>query len=228
MLVLRWGDTSPNGYEHQKPLVGLIPLSPTTEGQRATTQDHVTTTDLTTVVWAGQPRRNAMTTTKRLFVFFVGASVVAGCAGPASPTTPAPAPPGPAEQALDAYERFWDVTQDAYAAPGTRDWAPEVSAVASGAAFDSLMRDIRNYAEFPAHFEGVVSRAPVVADATDTSVRIVDCVDLGDSRLVADRTGQVLNDLANRVQRYIYRADVVLSGDRWLVGSTAAALEEPC
>jgi PBP1b-binding outer membrane lipoprotein LpoB len=186
------------------------------------------TTGLTTVVWAGQPRRNAMTTTRRLLVFVVGASVVAGCAGPTAPVTPAPTPTGSAQEALDAYERFWEVTQDAYAAPGTRDWAPEVSTVASGAAFDSLMRDIRNYAEFPAHLEGVVSRAPVVSDATDTSVMIVDCVDLGDSRLVADRTGEVLNDLANRVQRYSYRADVVRSGDRWLVERTEAALEEPC
>lgn len=169
-----------------------------------------------------------MTTTKRLLMWSVAAVVVAGCTGPAVPVAPAPTPPGPAEQALDAYERFWDVTQEAYAAPGARDWAPKVSTVASGPAFDSLMRDVRNYAEFPAHFEGVVSRAPVVAEVTDTSVKIVDCVDLGDSRVVADRTGEVLNDLANRVQRYTYRADVVLSDDRWLVGSTAAALEEPC
>lgn len=169
-----------------------------------------------------------MTTTTRLLMLSMSAIVVAGCAEPTVPVTPAPTPPGPAQQALDAYERFWDVTQEAYTAPGARDWEPEVSAVASGAAFDSLLRDIRNYAEFPAHFEGVVSRAPVVADATDTSVKIVDCVDLRDSRLVADRTGEVLNDLANRVQRYSYRADVVLSGDRWLVGRTEAALEEPC
>lgn len=169
-----------------------------------------------------------MTTTTRLLMLSMSAIVVAGCAEPAVPVTPAPTPPGPAQQALDAYERFWDVTQEAYTAPGARDWEPEVSAVASGAAFDSLMRDIRNYAEFPAHFEGVVSRAPVVADVTDTSVKIVDCVDLRDSRLVADRTGEVLNDLANRVQRYSYRADVVLSDDRWLVGGTEAALEEPC
>ncbi len=169
-----------------------------------------------------------MTTTTRLLMLSVGAVVVAGCAGPAAPVAPAPTPPGPAEQALDAYQRFWDVTQEAYTAPGARDWAPEVSAVASGAAFESLMRDVRNYAEFPAHFEGVVSRAPVVADVTETLVKIVDCVDLRDSRLVADRTGEVLNDLANRVQRYTYRADVVLSDDRWLVGSTEPALEEPC
>jgi hypothetical protein len=54
-------------------------------------------------------------------------------------------------------------------------------------------------------------------------------VDLGDSRLVSDRTGRPLDDLANRVVRYRFRADVVRTdGGGWLVERTAPALGEPC
>ncbi len=169
-----------------------------------------------------------MTTTGRLLVLSLATLVVAGCSAPAAPDTAPPAPPGPGEQALEVYERFWSVAQEAYAAPGSRDWTPELATVASGPALESLTTDVLNYADFPAHSEGVVSRAPVVAEVTDTRVAIVDCVDLGDSRLVADRTGEVLDDLANRVQRYTFRADVVLTGDRWLVERTDAAQDEPC
>jgi hypothetical protein len=154
--------------------------------------------------------------------------VTSACSTPAEPPPSTPVPPDPAAQALEAYERFWALAQEAYAAPGARDWAPEAAGVASGAALEGLLRDIRNYAEFPAHTEGAVSRAPVVADVTDTTALVVDCVDLGDSRLVADRTGEVLDDLANRVQRYTYRADIVLRDDRWLVDRTDAAQDEPC
>lgn len=168
-----------------------------------------------------------MTTTKRFLALSFGAVVAAGCSGPAA--TPGPPPTAaPAEQALAAYERFWTVAQDAFANPGTRDWAPDVAAVASGSARASLMRDIDNYAEFPAHSEGVVSRAPVVVEVTETTASIVDCVDLGDSRLVADLTGEVLDDLTSRVQRYTFRADIVRMGEHWLVDRTDAIQEEPC
>lgn len=171
-----------------------------------------------------------MTTTRRLLVLSLAAMVVAGCSGPAAPSAPEPEPPppGPAEQALAVYERFWSVAQDAYAAPGARDWTPELAMVASGTALDRVVDDVLNYADFPAHSEGVVSRAPVVAEVTGTTVAIVDCVDLGDSRLVADLTGEVLDDLLNRVPRYTFRADVVLTDGRWLVDRTDAAQEEPC
>lgn len=168
-----------------------------------------------------------MTTTKRLLALSFGAIVAAGCSGPAATSGPPPTA-APGEQALAAYERFWRVTQDAFAGPGTRDWAPDVAAVASGAAQESLMRDIDNYADYPAHSEGIVSRAPVVVEVTETTASIVDCVDLGDSRLVADLTGEVLDDLTNRVQKYTFRADVVQIGDRWLVDRTNAIQEEPC
>lgn len=151
--------------------------------------------------------------------------VVAACAGPQAPD---PTPPSPGNEALAVYERYWSVSQDAFGAPGARDWAAELAEVASGPALDSLLRDVRNYAQFPAHVEGVVSRAPEVVDVQDAAVQIVDCVDLGSSRLVADRTGETLDDLASRVQRYTFRADVIRADGSWLVHRTDAAQDEPC
>lgn len=169
-----------------------------------------------------------MTTTKQLLALLV-ALLVVGCAADRSdvPVPPPTASDG-AQEALVAYERYWSVSQDAFGAPGARDWTSELAEVASGPALDSLLRDVRNYAEFPAHVEGVVSRAPTVVDVKDATVLIVDCIDLGDSRLVADRTGEILDDLESRVQRYTFRADVVLSDDVWRVNRTDAAQDEPC
>jgi hypothetical protein len=168
-----------------------------------------------------------MTTTRRTMLLLAAALTV-GCAATPPPTA-APSPqPARAEQALEAYERFWKVSEAAYASPGTRDWLPELESVASGSALEMLTTDVLNYASFPAHTEGAVSRAPVVARVTDSRVEIVDCIDLGDSRLIADQTGEVLDDLANRVPRYTYRAEVVAQDDRWLVDRAEPALDEPC
>ncbi|MDN5914224.1 MAG: hypothetical protein L0I76_03805 [Pseudonocardia sp.] len=130
--------------------------------------------------------------------------------------------------ALAAYEEFWTVTDAAFASPGSRDWTTRTREVATGQALESLSRDIANYASIPAHTEGTVSRAPTVSNAAPDRVAIVDCVDISDSRLVSDDDGQVLDDLANRVPRYLYRAEVIPRGDRWVVERTAPSLAEPC
>ena len=105
-------------------------------------------------------------------------------------------------------------------------------AVARGAvavlASDELQIDVANYAGVPAHAEGAVTRAPVVGEVTADRIEIVDCVDLGDSRLVADSTGAVLDDLENRVPRYRFRAELVMLDGRWIVERTAPSLDEPC
>lgn len=146
---------------------------------------------------------------------------------PESPTTP-PANSDPTVEPLAAYERFWAVTDSALAAPGSRDWLPDLEAVATGPALDSLATDVENYASLPAHTEGQVTRDPVVQEVLGSRALVLDCVDLGDSRLVSDTTGDVLDDLANRVPRYQFRAELVSINGRWLVERTVPALDEPC
>lgn len=165
------------------------------------------------------PRRHALST-------LLVALTLAGCA-----TAAAPAPTmvtTPEQEALVAYERFWTVLSDAFASPGTRDWAPELREVATGSALDGALATVRNYASLPAHIEGAVSRAPAVDAVGAGTVRILDCVDLGNSLLVADESGEVLDDLANRVPRYRFRAEVVSTDGAWLVTSAEPRTDEPC
>lgn len=152
-------------------------------------------------------------------------AVLAGC----STSDPTPARPNEDERlALAAYEGFWSTTTAAFSAPSERDWTPRLQEVATGQALDSLRRDVQNYASVPAHTEGAVKRAPKVTSVANGRVDIEDCVDLADSRLVSDDDGQVLDDLANRVPRYVYRAGIVNQNGRWLVDRTAPALDQPC
>jgi hypothetical protein len=89
--------------------------------------------------------------------------------------------------------------------------------------------DIANYASLPAHIVGTITRDPKVASVTPGRVSILDCVDLGTVHLVSDRNGGLLDDTKNRVERFHLRADVVPGPDgRWLVSTTAPALNEPC
>lgn len=168
----------------------------------------------------------------RWLIPFFAAGLVVGCSAP-DPAEPSPtsAPPtnDPVERkALAAYEEFWTVTDAALASPGARDWTSRTREVATGQALQSLDRDIASYSGIPAHTEGTVSRAPKVATAAADRVRTIDCVDISGSRLVSDDNGQVLDDLANRVPRYLYRAEVIPRGDRWVVERTAPSLAEPC
>lgn len=148
---------------------------------------------------------------------------------PASAPLPAPtSTTTPVQQALSAYEEFWTVTDTAFAAPASRDWNTRIGEVATGQARDALQTDIANYAGVPAHTEGAVTRDPMVGAVTDERIVIVDCIDLGDSRLVADRTGEVLDDLVNRVPRYRFRAELIMLDGNWIVERTTPALDEPC
>lgn len=171
-----------------------------------------------------------MTTRRSTITLLLAVVLTAGgctTSPPASaPTTDATATPS--EVAIQAYERYWEVTEDAFAAPRARDWTAELEAVASGEALERALADYRTYRDFPAHSEGRVSRAPVVESTTGNRVLIVDCLDLGDSLLIADETGEVLDDLANRVQRYTVRAELVRNDAGWLVHRLDPALDEPC
>ena len=160
-------------------------------------------------------------------------AALAGCSTSDSSDEAAPSsaaqPTIPAErQALTAYEKFWSVTDAAFAAPSAQDWTPQLEQVATGQALDSLRRDVENYASVPAHTVGVLTRVPRVVGSTEGRVDVVDCIDLGNFRLVSDADGQALNDLANQVPRYVYRAGLVFRDGRWLVDRTAPVLDQPC
>lgn len=169
-------------------------------------------------------------TTRRSTTTLLLAVVLATGGCTTSPPAPAPTTDAttPSEIATQAYERYWEVTEDAFAAPRSRDWTAELEAVASGDALERALADYRTYRDFPAHSEGRVARAPVVESATGDRVLIVDCLDLGDSLLIADETGVVLDDLANRVQRYTVRAELVRNDAEWLVHQLDPALDERC
>lgn len=153
-----------------------------------------------------------------------------GSSAPMPPPSPSTsAPPSAADAALAAYKAFWVVQDAALASPRSKDWTGDLHAVASGQALTTALADVANYASLPAHTRGAITRSPTVQSSTSERATILDCVDLGDSRVVSDTTGAVLNDLKNRVQRFRFHANVATdSAGKWLVDSTAPALSEPC
>jgi hypothetical protein len=173
----------------------------------------------------------------RLFALVVIPLAAAPIAGACA--TPQPAPPAPApsvatvaEAATAAYSEFWRISKLAFASPTEQDWQAELSKVARGQALNDVVLEIRNYASVPAHLEGVITNAPIVDPAVapaPSRVTVLDCVDISGSRLVSDVDGTVLDDEANQVPRYHYRAVVVQAEDgRWLVESTEPLLDQPC
>ncbi|MER7433680.1 hypothetical protein ACFU8R_28695 [Pseudonocardia alni] len=169
-----------------------------------------------------------MTTIRRTTVL-LAVALTAGCTTATPPdATPVPDLTTPSQAAEQAYQRYWEVTEAAFATPRLRDWTTELETVASGQALDSAISDFRTYRDFPAHMEGTVSRAPRVESAGVGGAEIVDCLDLGDSLLIADDTGEVLDDLGNQVRRYTLRASLVANGTGWRVDRLEPALDEPC
>jgi hypothetical protein len=164
--------------------------------------------------------------------------LAAACGGndghePTSATTVAVEPPSAMAQsstaALAAYSSYWRLTTAAFADPDGRDWAAEFGAVARGQALESVLADVANYASLPAHTEGDIARSPAVDTALPGRVTVVDCIDLGNSRLVHDVTGETLDDLENRTQRYRFRAQVVHDDNgSWLVEQTTPLPDQPC
>lgn len=114
-----------------------------------------------------------MTTTQRIALLppMLAVALLTSCTATSTPAGPAPTTPS--QDALQAYERYWSVSEAAFAAPGAQDWTVELEGVASGSALDSLVADVRNHADFPAHTEGTVTRSPAVGAVTDSRVEIV-------------------------------------------------------
>lgn len=154
------------------------------------------------------------------------APAVSASIAPITPTAPA------ASAALAAYGEFWRISEQAVAAPTSKDWEAELSAVARGQALEDVLLEIRNYASVPAHVEGTITHEPVVdpaaAPAPDRVV-VLDCVDISASDLVSDADGAILDDQVNERPRYRYRAVVVQGASgRWLVETTKPLLDQPC
>jgi len=169
-----------------------------------------------------------VTTLTRTFAVLVPVlAVVAACAAPEPAPTPEPAT-AQADAGLAAYEQYWQVVDAAFAAPGSQDWSPRLAEVATGPALASVSVDVANYAGFPAHRTGTVKRAPSVVSSDVKHVDILDCVDISGVSLVADKTGQPLDDTVNRVPRYRFSASVVVTDGRWLVERTSPMLDQPC
>ena len=91
-----------------------------------------------------------------------GAAAVSGCSaapsdglgnGPPETNTMSSA----SDEALAAYERFWSVADAALASPTSHDWRPQLEAVATGQALESIAVDVTGLASLPAHTEGVAS-----------------------------------------------------------------------
>lgn len=175
-------------------------------------------------------------TARQLSTVFLAltAMLTASCASsppPASPpsTSNPTTAPQPSDAALNAYRAFWTVVDAAFAEPRSKSWDAELQEVGSGQALASVLADVANYASLPAHVQGLIGRSPSVESSSGNRVSIIDCIDLGDSRVVSDTSGQVLNDLKNRVQRFRSRSVVIYDATgRWLVDRTAPALEESC
>ena len=174
-------------------------------------------------------------TRPHVLVAACGALLAAGCSSapsptPADPPTPIPVTTtAPDQAALSTYREFWRVVDAARAAPRSQDWTPKIKALATGQALRSALLDVANFASLPAHVVGTVTRDPNVADVAPGRVSILDCIDLGTAHLVSDRNGAFLDDTKNRVERFHLRADLVPSPDgRWLVTTTAPALNERC
>ena len=166
----------------------------------------------------------------RLVVPLLAAMAATGCSSASAPPPAAPtvAVASPENAAMAAYERYWSVTDSAFTAPGSQDWTAQLRSVATGSALASVTTDVANYASYPAHQVGTATRSPKVDTVAAGRVRIVDCVDLGDSRLVADKTGAVLDDIANRAPRYRFRAEIANTTGPWLVDVTTPELDQPC
>lgn len=177
-------------------------------------------------------------TTHVVLVLVAVLSVGVGCGGGQQPDpTTAPTVSSAEQQAradaLTAYEGFWRTTNQAFAKPGTKDWRPELSTYSTGQALDAVLLDVENYATFPAHKNGEPTRAPSVDSVRlDPTARviIIDCLDVRNVRLVADKTGADLGDTAKQPPRFRYRAEVVraIGQGRWLVDVTKPLLDQPC
>ncbi|MGW4393819.1 hypothetical protein ACWEHA_00910 [Amycolatopsis nivea] len=177
----------------------------------------------------------------------IAAAALVGCSS--APSTP-PAPssvvtpssswiPSPehetAPRALAVYRQYWDLSEQAEAAPRSQDWRPSLARLMADPALTSFLDELANLASVPAHSVGEYHRAPVVRSvnlAEPARVVIDDCLDASDNHLVSDRQADAGKHLDNPGQprRYRLEAEVVRypAPYRWLVQVVRPHVDQPC
>jgi len=178
----------------------------------------------------------------------VTGTALAGCS--ATPSQPAPSPTPTAvssssriptaeheiaEQALAVYRQYWELSEQAEAAPRSHNWRPALVKLMADPALTSFADEIANLASVPAHSTGQYRRSPTVRSvslAEPFRVVIDDCLDAADEHLVSDRLGESGKSLDNPSQprRYRMEAEVVLypAPYRWLVQIVRPHVDRPC
>ncbi|MFB9923932.1 hypothetical protein ACFORO_08380 [Amycolatopsis halotolerans] len=174
--------------------------------------------------------------------------VLAGCSNAAPPPPSAPssaaAPSSPwiptpeheiAPKALAVYRQYWELSEQAEAAPRSQDWRPALTRLMADPALTSFVDELANLASVPAHSAGQYRRAPSVRSvsvAEPARVVIDDCLDASEEHLVSDRVGEAGKYLDNPQQprRYRLEAEVVRypAPYRWLVQIVRPHVDQPC
>ncbi|GAA3549788.1 hypothetical protein GCM10022222_36720 [Amycolatopsis ultiminotia] len=180
-------------------------------------------------------------------LIIVGAAL-AGCSSavPTPPSAPpsAAAPSSPwiptpeheiAPKALAVYRQYWELSEQAEAAPRSHDWRPALTRLMADPALTSFVDELANLASVPAHSIGQYHRAPTVRSvslADPARVVIDDCLDASDEHLVSDRLGETGKylDSPGQPRRYRLEAEVVRypAPYRWLVQSVRPHVDQPC
>jgi hypothetical protein len=170
-----------------------------------------------------------------------------GCSNTPAPSAAPPSPsvgssswiPAPAqtiaENALQVYQQYWQLSEQAEASPGSQDWRTSFTHLMADPALTTFVDELANLASIPAHSTGAYHRSPKVRSVSMTEparVVIVDCLDASAEHLVSDRPGEVGKDLDNPGQprRHQLEAEVVRfpAPYRWLVQIIRQRLEESC
>jgi len=136
---------------------------------------------------------------------------------------------------LAAYERYWQISEQAGHAPRQKDWRPELAKAMADPALTDYVNEVANLASVPAHTVGRYGRAPKVTSVSlgePPRVVVTDCLDATDEHLVSDKAGEPGRNLDNPDQprRYEFEAQIVRypNPDRWLVQQVQPRLEKPC
>jgi hypothetical protein len=177
------------------------------------------------------------------------ASSLIGCSGDTSSPAPANssvpsstaasktpnAEDAAAQAAHAAYELYWEISEQAAAAPRGKDWRPDLATAMADPALTDYLNEVANLASVPAHAVGRYGRTPKVSSvslAEPPRVVVTDCLDAMDVHLISDKPGESGRNLdhPDQPRRYEFEAQIVRypSPERWLVQIVQPRLEKPC
>ncbi|HEY2100092.1 MAG TPA: hypothetical protein VGH72_26755 [Pseudonocardia sp.] len=140
-----------------------------------------------------------------------------------------------AENALQVYRQYWQLSEQAEASPGSQDWRTSFTHLMADPALTTFVDELANLASIPAHSTGEHRRSPKVRSVSMSEparVVIVDCLDASAEHLVSDRPGEAGKNLDNPDQPRRYQLEVEIvrypAPYRWLVQIIRQRLEESC